>query len=392
MATFQELQPYLRERSVDGWLLYDFKGQNPTAQLAVGLTSGQHLTRRWFYLVPASGEPELVLHAIERDNFARVPGRVRTYSSWESLKKILGELLSGRKRVAMEYCPMGTIPYLSRVDAGTVELVRSYGVEVVSSADLVQFHLSRWDAAKLESHQRAAKAIDWAKDQAFAFVGAELRAGRQPTEIQVQGFLMDRFAEKGLVTDHPPIVAVNAHAGNPHYSPAAETSLPIRPGDLLLIDLWAREKAEGAVYADITWTAAVGRLANDAVPKVFDIVTRARDAGLAHVDRERKAGRRVEGWQVDKTVRAVIADAGYGEKFIHRTGHNIGAEVHGDGANLDSLETVDTRELIPHSCFSIEPGIYLDAFGIRSEIDVYLGDKGAEVFSPIQRELVKIAA
>jgi Xaa-Pro aminopeptidase len=202
---------------------------------------------------------------------------------------------------------------------------------------------------------------------------------------------MERFAEKALTTDHPPIVAVNAHAGNPHYSPSPEASLPIRRGDLLLIDLWAKEKADGSVYADITWTAAVGKLSNDAVPKVFDIVTKARDAGLAHVDRERKAGRRIEGWQVDKTVRAVISEAGYGDKFIHRSGHNIGAEVHGDGANLDSLETVDTRELIPHSCFSIEPGIYLDAFGIRSEIDVYLGDKGAEVFSPIQRELLKIA-
>jgi Xaa-Pro aminopeptidase len=287
---------------------------------------------------------------------------------------------------------MGTIPYLSRVDAGTVELVRSYDVEVVSSADLVQVHLCRWGDAQIESHKRAAKAIDAAKDQAFTFTNDELRAGRQPTEVSVQDFLMARFKERGLVTDHPPIVAVNAHAGNPHYSPSKETSLPIRRGDLLLIDLWAREPAPGAVYADITWTAAVGKLANDAVGKVFEIVTRARDAGLAHVDRERKAGRRIEGWQVDKTVRKVIEEAGYGDKFIHRTGHNIGAEVHGDGANLDSLETMDTRELIVRSCFSIEPGIYLDSFGIRSEIDVFLGERGAEVFSPIQRELVKIAA
>jgi Xaa-Pro aminopeptidase len=392
MSNFEALQPHMRERGIDGWLLYDFHGQNPTAQLSVGLSSGQHLTRRWFYLVPAQGEPRLLIHAIERHNFAPVPGTVEAFSSWESLKKGLGALLASRKRVAMEYCPMGTIPYLSRVDAGTIELVRSYGVEVVSSADLVQFHLSRWSQAKLESHKRAARAIDWAKDEAYRVVGEELRAGHQPTEIQIQGFLMERFAEKGLTTDHPPIVAVNAHAGNPHYSPSAAESLPIRRGDLLLIDLWAKEKAEGSVYADITWTAAVGSLANDAVAKVFDIVTRARDAGLAHVDRERKAGRKIEGCQVDKTVRAVIVDAGYGDKFIHRTGHNIGTEVHGDGANLDSMETIDTRELIPHSCFSIEPGIYLDAFGIRSEIDVYLSDTGAEVFSPIQRELVRIPA
>lgn len=392
MRDVSDLRPYLRQHAIDAWLLYDFKGQNPTARAAVGLTPAWHLTRRWFYLVPADGEPELLIHAIERDNFPPVSGRRQTYASWDRLRAALAALLRGRRRIAMEYCPLGTIPYLSRVDAGTVELVRSFGVEVVSSADLVQYHQCRWTDAELETHRRALADIDGAKDQAFAHVGDELRAGRQPSEASVQAFLMTRFEERGLITDHPPIVAVNSHAGNPHYAPSPATSAPIRRGDLLLIDLWARERADGSKYADITWTAMVGAPPGSEIARVFDVVVRARDAGLAFVDGERKQGRRVEGWQADQVVRRVVADAGFGERFIHRTGHNINDQVHGDGANLDSLETHDTRELIPRTCFSIEPGVYLEAFGIRSEIDVYLDERGAQVFSPIQRELVRIEA
>ncbi len=390
----QTLQKTLRELELDGWLIYDFHGQNPTALTALGL-EGHMLTRRLCYLVPAEGEPTALVHAIELLSFPKaVPGRRQSYTSWASFKAALEGLLARlpRRRLAMEYFPLGAIPYLSRVDAGTVELVRSLGVEVVSSAELVQRFLCRWTPHQLASHVRALRAIDDAKDAAFEQVGIALRRGLEVSEIAIQKFLMDQFARANLVTDHPPIVAVNAHAGDPHYVTSEETRTPIRKGDLVLIDLWARGKGSGDVYADITWVGFCGDRPGAKAEEVFRIAADARDAGLEAVRAAWRDKRTLEGWQVDRVVRDHVASKGYGEKFIHRTGHSIGSRVHGDGANLDDFETHDTRQLLEGLAFSIEPGIYLpeQGLGVRTEIDVAITAEGPQVFSKIQQEIVRI--
>ena len=394
MMDIPALQKTLRELDLDGWLIYDFHGQNPTALTALGL-EGHMLTRRLCYLVPVEGEPAALVHAIELLSFPRdVPGRRQGYTSWASFKAELDGLLARlpRRRLAMEYFPLAAIPTLSRVDAGTVELVRSLGVEVVSSAELVQRFLCRWTPHQLASHVRALRAIDDAKDAAFEQVGIALRRGLEVSETAIQKFLMDQFARANLETDHPPIVAVNAHAGDPHYETSEKTRTPIREGDLLLIDLWARGKGPGDVYADITWVAFCGDRPGAKAEEIFRIAADARDAGLEAVRVAWREKRTLEGWQVDRVVREHIASKGYGERFIHRTGHSIGTRVHGDGANLDDFETHDTRHLVEGLAFSIEPGIYLpeQGLGVRTEIDVAITAEGPQVFSKIQQEIVRI--
>jgi Xaa-Pro aminopeptidase len=389
------LQRALSEQHLDGWLLYDFHGQNPTALTALGL-DGHMLTRRWYYLVPSVGEPQLLVHAIELGSFPKeVPGRRRSYASWQSLHAALKDLMASlpqAPKLAMEYCPEAAIPYLSRVDAGTLEVVRGLGATVVSSAELVQHFLCRWTDAQLESHRRALTAIDDAKDAAYSRIGDMLRRGEEPTETGIQRFLTDRFREAGLEYDHAPIVAANGHAGDPHYEPSEATPTPIRKGDLVLIDLWARRTGPGDVYADITWVAFCGDRPAPRMERIFRVAADGRDAGLAQLRRAHAAGQTLQGWQVDRTVRDTIAAQGFGERFIHRTGHSIGVRVHGDGANLDDLETHDTRSLIPGLAFSIEPGIYLpeEGMGVRTEIDVVMRADGPQVYSKIQQELVRI--
>jgi Xaa-Pro aminopeptidase len=389
------LQRAIASQKLDGWLLYDFHGQNPTATGALGL-GGHMLTRRWAYLVPAHGEPRLLVHAIEAGSFPdHVPGRRDSYASWQSFRAGLERMLADLpgRRLAMEYFPMAGIPYLSRVDAGTIELVRSLGVDVVSSGALVQEFLCRLDDRQIESHARACRAIDDAKDEAFARVGEEHLRGRAPAEHEIQAFLMSRFAEQGLLTDHPPIVAVNGHAGDPHYVPSAERPTPIRPGDLLLIDLWAKEPRADDPYADITWMAFCGDRAPPRVEEIFRVTADARDAGFRRVEEGFRSGTALQGWQVDRVVRDHIASKGWGDRFVHRTGHSIGfSSPHGDGANMDDLETHDTRELLPGTAFSIEPGIYVpeEGMGVRLEIDVVLAPGGPRIFSKLQQELVRI--
>jgi Xaa-Pro aminopeptidase len=386
----REVQDHLVEHEIDGWLLWDFRGQNPTALAAVDL-AGHLLTRRWAYLIPREGEPVLLVHRIEAGSLPRRPGRVVTYVGYHELHDRLREILAGRRSVAMEYCPLAAIPYLSRVDAGTIELVRSFGTDVVSSAELVQHFLCRLTRGQIESHRRAALAIDRAKDDAFRFVAERIRSGRPALETEVQQQIMLAFQHAGLITDHPPIVAVDAHAGDPHYIPRPEVARPCAEGSLVLIDLWGKEDDPAAVFADVTWMGFAGEKPPARIAEVFDVVVRARDLGLDVVRRAHGTHRRLEGWMVDRAVRDYVATRGFGEFFSHRTGHNIGAHAdHGDGANLDDLETHDTRPLVAGLCFSIEPGIYLSEFGVRSEINVVLEEDGPKVFTSSQRELVKI--
>jgi Xaa-Pro aminopeptidase len=366
-----EIQNFLRENQIDGWLLYDFRESNPIARRVTGL-AGRHITRRWFCYVPATGEPIWLTHRIELSHFNDLPGEVRVYTGWRELHEELRTLLANSQKVAVEYSPDAAVPYVAKVDAGTVELVRGCGVEVISSADLVQRVEARWTDSQLAGHQESARLILEAKDLAFAWIGEQLKANRRVTEYDVQRFILERFDAMNLVADHPPIAAVNANSGDPHYAPTAERRQPIQRGDFVLIDLWAKQRAPDAVYADTTWVGYVGETVPERYATIFEIVRRARDRAITFIREMFAAGRTVYGYAVDDVVRDYITAKGYGEFFVHRTGHSIGVEVHGNGVNIDNLETRDERPLIPGVCFSIEPGIYLPDFGVRSELDVFL--------------------
>ncbi|MBX3237598.1 MAG: aminopeptidase P family protein [Nitrospiraceae bacterium] len=387
------IQEAIREQpQLDGWLFYDFRHLDPIAYRVLMLDSTLHVTRRWYYWIPAYGTPVKLLHRIEPHVLDALPGEAWPYVSWKEQQSALGYVLQSARRIAMQYSPMNAIPYLSRVDAGTLELVRSYDVEVVSSADLVQRFEAVWDADQLASHRVAAEGLRAIVDEAFAFVGSALARQAPLTEYDLQQFILSRMAARGLHTSSPPIAAVNAHSADPHYGPTAEGSSPIRPGDLVLIDLWAKQTTQGSVYADITWTGYVGERIPPRQEEVFQIVRQARDAALSFVQERVRSGSFPFGWEADDVCREVIQSAGYGERFVHRTGHSIGEEVHGNGANIDNLETQDGRRLLPNTCFSIEPGIYLPGeFGIRSELDVYLSPNDAVVYGqPLQTTIVPI--
>lgn len=391
MARLAEIQRALLAECLDGWLLYDFHGLNPIAHRVLGIPSNRILTRRWACFVPPRGEPQWLVHAIERDAFAGLASDPETYVSWQEWREGLRRLLGPARRVAMEISPAAAIPTVSRVDAGTLDLVRSLGVDVVSSADLVQMAEAVWSEAQLASHRRAARGLMTVKDLAFALVRERLTANRPITEVELQRFILDALSREGLETDHPPIVAVNAHAASPHFVPSPESDTPIWPGDLLLVDVWAREKGPDAVYADITWVAYAGPEVPPRVQEVFDVVRRARDAAVSLVRERLAVGEPIYGYEVDDAARAVIREAGFGAYFIHRTGHSLGVEVHGNGVNMDNLETQDRRRLIPGIGFTIEPGVYLphEGFGIRLEIDAYVGEGSLEITTlPLQEAVV----
>lgn len=388
-----DIQQALRETpGLDGWLFYDFRGSDPLAYRVLLLDQTKHVTRRWYYWVPAQGTPVRLTHKIEPYALEELPGEDIHYMSWQSLGACLSRILSGVKRLAMQYSPLNAIPYLSRVDAGTIEQIRGYGVEIVTSADLVQRFEAVWGDAQLASHRDAAEKLRLIVDEAFRHVGASVAARKGLTEYGLQQFILARFKEHGLITSSAPIAAVNAHSANPHYGPSAQGSSEIAASDLVLIDLWAKRPEPGSVYADITWTGHVGRTVPSKQRDVFSVVREARDTALEFVKARAVSGDFPCGWEVDEVCRNVIRNAGYGEKFLHRTGHSIGEEVHGNGANIDNLETQDKRRLLPRTCFSIEPGIYLpDQFGIRSELDVYLADRDATVYGqPVQTAIVPI--
>jgi len=389
----QAIQKALGERQLDGWLLYDFRGSNPIARSVIGFDESQIGTRRWFYLIPRQGEPVAILHVIEPHALKGAPGKSLLYRSWRELEDALGTQLKGMKRVAMEYSPGAAIPYVARVDGGTLEMVRAAGPEVVTSADLVQYFEARWTPDQKALHDRAAKGCVAAKDAGFALIKERLAAGRRVTESEVQALISKRFEEAGLFTDHPCIVAVNDHASDPHFEtgPGADDR-EVKKGDLVLIDFWAKVANDPrAVYYDATWMAYCGQDVPAKMREVWETVKGGRDAAIEFVQRSVKAGTTIQGAQVDDVARDYIEERGYGKYFLHRTGHSIGYLVHGNGVNIDNLETRDSRTLIPGVCFSIEPGVYLPEFGVRSEIDMYVGEGTAEVTGDIQRELLLLA-
>jgi Xaa-Pro dipeptidase len=385
-TVISQAQEYMRGQGIVGWLLYDYRGMNPIFWDTVGRIP--NVTRPCWLWVPAQGEPRLLASYVDQGRFTHLGIATTLFVSRQQMTALLGELLSGAGRIAMEYSPKGTLPRVSRVDAGTLELVRSLGVEVVSSAELLQYATQRWSDEQLKSHLVAAKKLGRIVQQAFRYIGQELASG--PTEHAVAEFMRRRFAEEGLEAPDGPIVAVNSHASDPHFDPTPEASSVIKAGDWVLMDIWARLPGEDTMFADITWTGYVG----DAVPalhqRVFDAVIGARDAAVAEIEQAFKDGRVLQGWQVDRVARDYIARAGYGDYFNHRLGHSLGREVHSNAVNLDGFETHDTRPLIPGVAVTVEPGIYLPEFGVRSEIDLYIFERGPQVTTQVQRSVVLI--
>jgi Xaa-Pro aminopeptidase len=375
MFDLASVQAAIREAGADGWLLYDFRGLNELARRVLAIPTDGHLTRRWFYFIPASGEPRKLLHRIEPHSLDHVPGTASTYLRWQELEAGVAALVAGHRKVAMEYVPRNANPYVSRVDGGTIELVRSCGVEIVPSGDLVQQYEACWDDDQWAMHQEAARHTDSAYDVAFRFLADRIRAGSTVRETEVQQVIMKHFERNGLVTDHPPIVGAGPHSGDPHYAPGPGSDTAIGNGDFVLIDLWAKLSKPRAVYSDLTRVCFLGASVPDKYEKIFQIVARARDAAIQRVRDAYAANEVLRGWQVDRAARDVIEQAGYGAAFCHRTGHSIGQETHGNGANMDDLETHEERRVMPRTCFSVEPGIYLPEFGVRSEVNVFVDAK-----------------
>ena len=385
------IQRTLRADGLDGWLLYDFHGSNPIAAGLAGLTGGGHMTtRRWYYLIPAAGEPRGVVHAIERHNLDALPGEKIVYAGREQLEAALTRLLTGLSRIAMEYSPDCAIPYLSRVDAGTAEAVRRRDVEIVSSGDLVQRFEASWNADQLASHRGASEALYRIKDRAFETAGAAVRNRRPLTEYELQQQMVTWFEQEGLVSDSAPVVAIGGNAGNPHYLPDAARCQPIVADEVLLLDLWGKYATPGAVFADITWVGVTGAAVPEEPARAFRAVAEARDAAVALVEDAARTGRDLRGWEVDKAARAVLERAGYGNRILHRTGHSLGESVHGNGVHLDDYETHDDRRLLPGAGFTIEPGLYFETFGVRTEINMFRGEHDARVTGARQMEIITL--
>lgn len=392
MFSLEAVQAALKQFGLDGWLLYDFRGSNVLARRVLGMGEMPVTSRRFFYCVPAVGEPKRLVHRIETGALDHLPGSKDVYLKWQELEAGIASLVGGMQRVAMEYSPRNGNPYVSRVDAGTVELVKSLGVEVVSSGDLIQLFEAAWDDDQIRSHFEAEKVTDAAYGVAWKFIADEIRARGETTEVAVQQVIMDHFARHNVTTYHPPIVGVGPNSGDPHYETGTGSNTIIRRGDFVLIDLWGKLNQPRAVYSDLTRTGFVGESVPARITEVFKVVAAARDAAIACVKSAFATNRPLQGWEVDEACRAVIVAAGFGSFFVHRTGHSIGQEVHGNGANMDNLETHEERLILPRTCFSVEPGIYLPEFGVRSEINVLVGpDRHVHVTGgSLQTEVVAI--
>lgn len=384
------IQTALRETGLDAWLFYDHHHRDPIAYRVLGLSEHLHVTRRWYYLIPAQGEPQKLVHNIESHHLDTLPGTARSYSSWQEQQQALQEMTAPYAALAMQYSPDNLIPYIGLVDAGTIELLRSFGKKIVSSGDLVARFEATWSAAQIASHYAARDSVDQIMTAAFDEIGRRVRNGGAH-EYQIAQFIREAFRRENM-TDENPIVGVNAHSADPHYSPNAQDSLPIREGDFVLLDMWGRKLGnESNAYYDITWTGTVGA-PTARHQEIFAIVRDARKAAVAKAKSAFAAGQKLEGWQVDDAARNLIRGKGYVDEFFHRTGHSIGSsDVHGNGANMDNIETKDTRQVLPNSCFSVEPGIYFRGdFGVRSEVNVLIENGKAVVTGREQEELVKI--
>ncbi|HTI14347.1 MAG TPA: M24 family metallopeptidase [Dictyobacter sp.] len=395
MVNIERIQQVLVEAHVDGWLFYDFRKSNPIAYQVLQLPEEAMYTRRWFYFVPAQGEPVAIVSAVESHVLQSLPGTQLAFRTWQEMYTHLKTFITPGIKLAMEYSPLNAIPYISRVDAGTVEVIRSLGGEVVTSADLAQYFTSQLTQEQMYSQREAGRRLMIAKDILFAELSEDLRAERDLNEYAVQQRFIKIIEQQGLdiPADELPIVAVNGHASNPHYEPTSERYSPIHRGDLILFDFWATLPVSNPISGDYTWMAFAGT--RDEIPvrqkEVFEVVRRARDTGIAYIRERMAAGEYVQGRTVDDVVRNIITQAGYGEYFVHRTGHNIGTVLHGNGANVDNFETQDERTLLPFTCNSIEPGIYLPEFGVRSEVDLLILEHDVEVTGvPVQEEIVAL--
>ncbi len=382
------IQNALRERNIDAWLFYDHHHRDPIAYRVLGLPEGLMVTRRWYYLIPAKGQPVKLVHKIEAGHLDTLPGSKQQYAGWQELFDSLKGLLAAHRNIAMQYSPNNIVFTVSLVDAGTADMIRGLGKNIVSSADLVAQFEATWTEEQIQTHYAARDVIDAVTAEAFKEIGRRVRSG-SAYEHEVQQWFMEAFRRENMVTDDPPIVAVNANSGNPHYEPRADRPVAIRQGDFVLLDVWAKKNTPGAVYYDITWTGCVGT-PSERQREIFKVVTEARDIGVKTVQSAIASGKAIAGWEVDRAVRDHIKKAKYGDYFIHRTGHSIATEVHANGANMDDLEIHDERRILPNSCFSIEPGIYLPEFGVRSEVNVLVRQGSAEVTGKIQREIVTI--
>ena len=384
-----QVQSDLRAAKLDGWLFCDFRGRDPIAQRILHLPAGMR-TRRWFYFVPAKGTPKKLVHKIETQSLAALPGDTLYYSGQTELRSNLKKILGRVKNVAMQYSPKNAIPYVALVDAGTVELVRSSGPRVVTSADLVQKYEACWTPEQLQTHLAAGIAIDRIVRDAFALAARGVRERKPVTEYELQQWILGEYNKAGLTTEEGPDVAVNAHASDPHYAPSKDRPTLIEEGDLLLLDVWGKTRTVDSVYYDISWVGYLGATVPEKYARVFEVLVAARDKAVGLIQASVASGKDLQGWQVDKAARGVIEKAGYGKYFIHRTGHNIGTSVHGNGVNMDGLETHDSRHLIPGTCSSVEPGIYLPDFGMRSEVNVYVDKGEARVTGAVQKEILAL--
>ena len=390
------IQTALRESALDGWLFYDHHHRDPIAARILSLDPKAHVTRRWYYFIPASGEPHKLVHRIEQGRLDALPGAKTQYSSWQELHAGLASLLQNQKKIAMQYSPNNDIMYVSMVDAGTVEFLRALGKEIVTSADLVSQFEAVLTADQIASHAAAQRAIDLILVGAWTEIARCLRPPSgvdRPdglTEYDMVVWLQEAMHREGLVWENGPDVSVNANTSDTHYEPTADHAAPIREGDFLLIDIWGRLDSSTSIFYDVTWTGVVGREPTKKEQLVFDTVRRARDAAISVVESAFAQNRPIQGFEADDAARTVIRDAGFAEFFTHRTGHNIAHEIHGSGAHLDNLETHDVRRILPQTCFSVEPGIYLPEFGVRSEINMITAPGKAWVSGRIQQELVRI--
>jgi len=400
MPDIEAIQAELRASKIDGWLFYDHHHRDPIGARVLrlgglegsGRLSDGMATRRWFYFIPSRGRPRKLVHRTEPGALDSLAGDARAYASWQELHISLRQLLAGGKKIAMQYSPGNDIPSIGLVDAGTVELVRKLGKKVVSSADLVQKFEATWRPEQLASHVEAGQIVDRIVQGAFDHVASAVHEALPVTEAELQQWILERFRANGLVSVEPPIAAVQPNNSLPHYQPRAGASRAIRAGDLLLLDVWAKLDRPGSVYYDVTWMGYLGERVPGAYAKIFRIVKEARDRAIEFVAEAVAQGREIHGWEVDRAARETIRKAGYAKYFVHRTGHSIGQEVHGNGANMDGLETRDTRRVIPSTCFSIEPGIYLPEFGVRSEVNVYVGEREARVTGAVQQEILPLLA